>query len=51
LDDPNAEARYHQIYDGAETLSKIGTRFPNDESRLGYWLDRAAELANARYAH
>lgn len=50
LEAPDAEARYHQIFDSAESLSKSGGKFPNKKRRLGYWLDQAAKLATARYA-
>jgi hypothetical protein len=50
LDMPNAEAEFYQVYDQAETLSKAGTRFPNRQKRLAYWLDRTVELLSARYA-
>jgi hypothetical protein len=50
LADPHAEARYHQIYDRAEILSKAGTKFPNKKRRLRYWLEQATKLARTRYA-
>ena len=50
LDDPHAEARYHQIYESGEPLSKTGTKFPNRPKRLEYWLDHSAQLLTARYA-
>jgi hypothetical protein len=50
LESASAEADFHQIYDSAEGLSKSGTKFPNKEGRLAYWLDQADKLARARYA-
>jgi hypothetical protein len=50
LPSPKSEARYHQIYERAEVLSKSGTKFPDKEDRLNYWLDHAALMANGRYA-
>jgi hypothetical protein len=50
LDSPGSEARYHEIYDRAEELSKSGTKFPNKKDRLNYWLDQATTMATSRYA-
>jgi hypothetical protein len=50
LDDPEVEVEFYRIYEQAEALSKAGTRFPNREKRLAYWLDRTAEIVTARYA-
>ena len=50
LGDPNAEARYRQIYDRAEIFSKAGTKFPNKTRRLRYWLEQTTKLATTRYA-
>jgi hypothetical protein len=50
IDRSDAEERFHEIYEGANPLSKAGTKFPNNEKRLGYWLDQAAQMALARYA-
>jgi hypothetical protein len=47
----DAQARYQQIYDRAESLSKSGAKFPNKKDRLNYWLDQATTLSMARYAH
>ena len=47
----NAQTRYQQAYDRAEALSKSGAKFPNKQDRLNYWLDQAAALGMARYAH
>jgi len=51
LDAANAQATYQQIYDRAEALSRSGAKFPNKTDRLTYWLDQAATLTMARYAH
>jgi hypothetical protein len=48
---PGAQATYQQIYDRAESLSRSGEKFPNNKDRLNYWLDQAATLSMARYAH
>jgi len=50
LDDPQAEAKFHQIYECGESLSKTGAKFPYKAKRLEYWLDQAGNLAAARYA-
>jgi|ERR1035438_9628481 hypothetical protein len=50
LDTPDAEREFDRIYEQANTLSKNGTRFPNHTKRLAHWLDRAADVATARYA-
>jgi hypothetical protein len=50
LDSPGSEAKYHEVYDRAEVLSKNGTKFPNKKDRLNYWLDQAATMALGRYA-
>jgi hypothetical protein len=50
LDSDDAEKLHHQIYDRAESLSKNGTKFPNNKARLNYWLDQAAKIATARHA-
>jgi hypothetical protein len=50
LEDADAEANYQQIYDRGESLSRVGSKFPNKPERLAYWLDQAAALAVARYA-
>jgi|SRR5579864_726829 len=47
----DAQARYQQIYDRAESLSRSGAKFPNKKDRLNYWLDQATTLSMARYAH
>ncbi len=47
----DAQVRYQQIYDRAETLSMSGAKFPKKQDRLNYWLDQAATLSMARYAH
>src|SRR5207245_2873377 len=47
----DAQARYQQIYDRAESLSSSGAKFPNKIDRLNYWLDQAAALSIARYVH
>jgi hypothetical protein len=47
----DAQARYQQIYDRAESLSTRGAKFPDKKDRLNYWLDQAATLSMARYAH
>ena len=48
---PDAQETYHQIYNRAEALSTSGAKFPNKKDRLSYWLDQAATLSMARYAH
>jgi hypothetical protein len=48
---PDAQTKYQQIYDRAESLSKSGTKFPNKKARLSHWLDEAARMSMARYAH
>ncbi len=50
LDDPRTETEFHQIYERGESLSKTGAKFPYKAKRLEYWLDRAGNLAAARYA-
>ena len=50
LDSVDAQARFDQIYESGNPLSKAGARFPNNKKRLGYWLDHAAQIATARYA-
>ena len=50
LDSPGSEAKYHEIYDRAEELSRSGVKFPNKKGRLTYWLDQAASMAASRYA-
>jgi hypothetical protein len=50
LDSPGSEAKYHEIYDRAEELSRSGVKFPNKKARLNYWLDQAATMATGRYA-
>jgi len=47
----DAQARYQQIYDRAESLSRSGAKFPNKQDRLDYWLDQATTISMARYAH
>ncbi|HXP86384.1 MAG TPA: hypothetical protein VN841_16775 [Bryobacteraceae bacterium] len=47
----DAQARYQQIYDRAEALSRSGAKFPNKADRLSYWLDQATTISMARYAH
>jgi hypothetical protein len=37
----DAQERYRQIYDRAESLSRSGAKFPNKKERLTYWLDQA----------
>jgi hypothetical protein len=50
LDSPDAQARFDEIFESANPLSKSGTKFPNDKKRLEYWLAHAAQMATARYA-
>jgi hypothetical protein len=50
LDSPDAELRFYETCEGANGLSKAGTKFPNDKKRLGLLLDHAARMATARYA-
>jgi len=47
----DAEAKYQEIYNRAESLSIRGAKFPNKKDRLGYWLDQAAAISLARCAH
>jgi hypothetical protein len=51
VDAPAAQAKYQQIYERADSLSISGAKFPNRKKRLNYWLDQAAALTMARYAH
>ena len=50
LDDSQAEAQFHQIYEYGESLSKTGAKFPYKAKRLEYWLHQAGNLAAQRYA-
>ena len=47
----DAQAIYEQIYDRAESLSRSGAKFPYKKKWLNRWLDHAATLSMARYAH
>ncbi len=47
----DAQKIYQQIYDRTESLSRNGSKFPNKKARLSYWLDQAAAMLMARYAH
>jgi hypothetical protein len=47
----DAQAKYDEIYDRAESLSRSGTKFPNKRKRLSYWLDQAVAISQARYVH
>ncbi len=47
----DVQAKYQEIYNRAESLSVSGAKFPNKKDRLSYWLDQAAAISSARYAH